>query len=199
MPQSEETPLTNRQKKSKKKQNREEQIPLNDFKFRFTIEPNMHMAQVFDLPVTFTDRAVIEGEMNSRQSTARVTGQIPHLWYKRRHIEDSFITARQDSTDIFLSVESNTYNKKQVRTTWSLRSKVHRDNLDLVLNWNNDTQSTFYGELNTSTRFSRTPDENELLINTPHQPLETHLQRHHLADETVRTHHTQQARRGARL
>ena len=170
MPQSEETPLTNRQKKSKKKQNREEQIPLNDFKFRFTIEPNMHMAQVFDLPVTFTDRAVIEGEMNSRQSTARVTGQIPHLWYKRRHIEDSFITARQDSTDIFLSVESNTYNKKQVRTTWSLRSKVHRDNLDLVLNWNNDTQSTFYGELNTSTRFSRTPDENELLINTRINP-----------------------------
>ena len=40
------------------------------------------MAQVLELPVTFTDRAIIEGEMNSLRNTALITGTIPHLWYK---------------------------------------------------------------------------------------------------------------------
>lgn len=41
------------------------------------------MAQVLELPVTFTDRAIIEGEMNSLRNTALITGTIPHLWYKK--------------------------------------------------------------------------------------------------------------------
>lgn len=170
LPRPEEAKSTSHHSKRKKKRATQESTPLNDFRFRFTIEPNMHMAQVFDLPITFTDRATIEGEMNSTRNTAVVTGEIPHLWYKKSHIEDSFISARKDSTDMYLSVETNTYNKKQVRTTWSLRSKAHNDNLDLVLNWNNDTQSTFYGELNTSTTFVRTPDENQLQIHTRINP-----------------------------
>lgn len=167
MPRPEETKQPRRAPKKKKQ---EEPAPLNRFRFRFTIEPNMHMAQVFELPVTFTDRAIIEGEMNSARSTAVITGQIPHLWYKKTHIEDAFITARKDTAQMFLSVETSSYNKKQVRTNWSLRSKAHNDNLDLVLNWNNDTRSTFYGELNTSTTLSRTPDENKLQIHTRINP-----------------------------
>ena len=69
-----------------------------------------------------------------------------------------------------LFIETNSYNKKQIRTTWSLRSKAYRDSLDLVLNWNNDTQSTFYGELNTSTHFSRTHEGNKLQIQTHINP-----------------------------
>ena len=142
----------------------------NNFKFRFTVEPNIHMAQVLELPVTFTDRAIIEGEMNSLRNTALITGTIPHLWYKKSHIEDAFISARKDSTEMALFIETNSYNKKQIRTTWSLRSKAYRDSLDLVLNWNNDTQSTFYGELNTSTHFSRTHEGNKLQIQTHINP-----------------------------
>ena len=52
------------------------------------------MAQVLELPVTFTDRAIIEGEMNSLRNTALITGTIPHLWYKKSHIEDAFSTKR---------------------------------------------------------------------------------------------------------
>ena len=128
------------------------------------------MAQVLELPVTFTDRAIIEGEMNSLRNTALITGTIPHLWYKKSHIEDAFISARKDSTEMALFIETNSYNKKQIRTTWSLRSKAYRDSLDLVLNWNNDTQSTFYGELNTSTHFSRTHEGNKLQIQTHINP-----------------------------
>ncbi len=144
--------------------------PDNQFKFRFTVEPNIHMAQIFELPITFTDRATVEGEMNNSQNTARITGTIPHIWYKKTHIEDAFISARKDTTGMALSVETNSYNKKQVRTTWSLRSKASHDNLDLVLSWNNDTQSTFYGELNTSTLVSRTPEDNKLHIHTRINP-----------------------------
>lgn len=168
MPRPEEPKQKKRHTAPSKKQ--EEPAPLNQFRFRFTIEPNMHMAQVFELPVTFTDRATIEGEMNSTRNTAVITGQIPHLWYKRTHIEDAFITARKDTTQMTLSVETSSYNKKQIRTTWSLRSKAHDDNLDLVLNWNNDTRSTFYGELNTSTTLTRTPDENKLQVHTRINP-----------------------------
>ena len=153
----------------KKTEHKKNQQP-NNFKFRFTVEPNMHMAQVLELPVTFTDRAIIEGEMNSLRNTALITGTIPHLWYKKSHIEDAFISARKDSTEMALFIETNSYNKKQIRTTWSLRSKAYRDSLDLVLNWNNDTQSTFYGELNTSTHFSRTHEGNKLQIQTHINP-----------------------------
>lgn len=152
----------------KKTEHKKNQQP-NNFKFRFTVEPNIHMAQVLELPVTFTDRAIIEGEMNSLRNTALITGTIPHLWYKKSHIEDAFISARKDSTEMALFIE-NSYNKKQIRTTWSLRSKAYRDSLDLVLNWNNDTQSTFYGELNTSTHFSRTHEGNKLQIQTHINP-----------------------------
>lgn len=153
----------------KKTEHKKNQQP-NNFKFRFTVEPNIHMAQVLELPVTFTDRAIIEGEMNSLRNTALITGTIPHLWYKKSHIEDAFISARKDSTEMALFIETNYYNKKQIRTTWSLRSKAYRDSLDLVLNWNNDTQSTFYGELNTSTHFSRTHEGNKLQIQTHINP-----------------------------
>ena len=153
----------------KKTEHKKNQQP-NNFKFRFTVEPNIHMAQVLELPVTFTDRAIIEGEMNSLRNTALITGTIPHLWYKKSHIEDAFISARKDSTEMALFIETNSYNKKQIRTTWSLRSKAYRDSLDLVLNWNNDTQSTFYGELNTSTHFSRTHEGNKLQIQTHINP-----------------------------
>lgn len=156
------TPATKRKKKISPEPNR--------FKFRFTVEPNIHMAQVFELPVTFTDRATFEGEMNSLANTAFVTGSIPHFWYKKTHIEDAFISAHKDSTEMVLSIETSSYNKKQTRTVWSLRSRAKHDNLDLILNWNNDTQSTFYGELNTSTRFSRTAEENELQIQTHINP-----------------------------
>ena len=153
----------------KKTEHKKNQQP-NNFKFRFTVEPNIHMAQVLELPVTFTDRAIIEGEMNSLRNTALITGTIPHLWYKKSHIEMHFISARKDSTEMALFIETNSYNKKQIRTTWSLRSKAYRDSLDLVLNWNNDTQSTFYGELNTSTHFSRTHEGNKLQIQTHINP-----------------------------
>ena len=153
----------------KKTEHKKNQQP-NNFKFRFTVEPNIHMGQVLELPVTFTDRAIIEGEMNSLRNTALITGTIPHLWYKKSHIEDAFISARKDSTEMALFIETNSYNKKQIRTTWSLRSKAYRDSLDLVLNWNNDTQSTFYGELNTSTHFSRTHEGNKLQIQTHINP-----------------------------
>ena len=153
----------------KKTEHKKNQQP-NNFKFRFTVEPNIHMAQVLELPVTFTDRAIIEGEMNSLRNTALITGTIPHLWYKKSHIEDAFISARKDSTEMALFIETNSYNKKQIRTTWSLRSKAYRDSLDLVLNWNNDTQLTFYGELNTSTHFSRTHEGNKLQIQTHINP-----------------------------
>ncbi len=162
-------PDENVQPRTSKKEKQAPPQP-NQFKFRFTVEPNIHMAQVFELPVTFTDRATIEGEMNSLRNTARITGTIPHIWYKKTHIEDAFISARKDTTGMVLSVETNSYNKKQVRTTWSLRSKANHDNLDLILNWNNDTQSTFYGELNTSTLFSRTPEDNKLHIHTHINP-----------------------------
>mgnify|MGYP001331004743 FL=1 len=151
-------------------ENQPKKTEHNNFKFRFTVEPNIHMAQVLELPVTFTDRAIIEGEMNSLRNTALITGTIPHLWYKKSHIEDAFISARKDSTEMALFIETNSYNKKQIRTTWSLRSKAYRDSLDLVLNWNNDTQSTFYGELNTSTHFSRTHEGNKLQIQTHINP-----------------------------
>ena len=169
MPQPEEPKPHSRRKNTKKKK-AEEPAPLNNFKFRFTIEPTLHMSQIFALPVTFTDRATLEGELNSSRNTATVTGQIPHLWYKKRHIEDAYISARKDTADMYLSVETSTYNKKQVRTIWSLRSKARHDNLDVVLNWNNDTQSTFYGEVNTSTAFSRTADEGALLMHTHINP-----------------------------
>jgi hypothetical protein len=159
-------PFQENQPKTEHKKNQQP----NNFKFRFTVEPNIHMAQVLELPVTFTDRAIIEGEMNSLRNTALITGTIPHLWYKKSHIEDAFISARKDSTEMALFIETNSYNKKQIRTTWSLRSKAYRDSLDLVLNWNNDTQSTFYGELNTSTHFSRTHEGNKLQIQTHINP-----------------------------
>ncbi len=169
LPQPAETKPSSHRVKGKKRKEVAPTTP-NDFRFRFTIEPNMHMAQVFDLPITLTDRAILEGEMNSTRNTAVVTGEIPHLWYKKSHIEDTYISARKDSADMYLSVETNTYNKKQIRTTWSLRSKACKDNLDLVLNWNNDTKSTFYGELNTSTSFMRTPDEDKLQVHTRINP-----------------------------
>lgn len=170
MPRPEEPEQSRSNRKKGKKGKQEEPVPLNRFRFRFTIEPNMHMAQVFDLPVTFTDRATIEGEMNSVLNTASIIGQMPHLWYKKTHIEDAFISARRDTSQISLSIETSTYNKKRVRTNWSLRSKAHNDSLDLMLNWNNDTRSTFYGELNTSTAFSRTPTENKLQVHTRVNP-----------------------------
>ena len=106
----------------KKTEHKKNQQP-NNFKFRFTVEPNIHMAQVLELPVTFTDRAIIEGEMNSLRNTALITGTIPHLWYKKSHIEDAFISARKDSTEMALFIETNSYNKKQIRTTWSLEAR----------------------------------------------------------------------------
>lgn len=81
------------------------------------------MAQVLELPVTFTDRAIIEGEMNSLRNTALITGTIPHLWYKKSHIEDAFISARKDSTEMALFIETNSYNKNKYERHGALEAR----------------------------------------------------------------------------
>ncbi len=155
---------------TKKKEKKEKQVEINDFRFHFTVEPNVQMARILELPITFTDRATIEGYMNSQQNSAQVVGNLPYLWYKKRRIEDAAIKFRKNSDDMILNLSANTYNKKDVCTTLSVRSKAKADNVDLIVNWNNNTQSTFYGELNTSTTFSRSPEDEKLRIHAHINP-----------------------------
>ncbi len=141
-----------------------ESASVNDFQFHFAIEPNIHMAEVFKLPVTFTDRATIEGEIDSRGNTCLIEGTIPHFWLKKTHIENTLIRAEKSTEFAQIAVEAKSYSKKQVPTVWSLQSLITRDTLDLNIGWDKAGESATYGELNATTQFSRTPEGQHLLV-----------------------------------
>ncbi len=142
----------------------------NNFNFRFTIEPNIHMAEVFNLPITFTDQASILGEIDSRTNTCLIESTIPHFWLKKSHFEGTLIHAQKTIDNTQLSIKTKSYNKKQIPTSWSLQSQADQDSLDFNLHWDNSTQTQNIGEIKIASHFSRLPESKQLLIESLIKP-----------------------------
>ncbi len=153
-----------------KNQQEPDSTTVNRFRFHFGIEPNVHMAEMFNLPITFTDRATIEGEIDSRENTCLIEGTLPHFWVKKTHIEDTHIWAQKTDNIAQLSVEAKSYSKKQIPTVWSLQGITTQDMLDLNIGWDKAGETSNYGEVNAITSLVRIPETGDLLVEAQINP-----------------------------
>ncbi len=135
----------------------------NDFSYYFTFEPNIEMARIFNLPVTLTDRAILQGSLSDPSDRINLSFSAPYLWHKKKQLEDITVTLNKSNGKISLLAEVSMFNKKlNSHTNWNLRSSALQDNVDLIINWNNDMAKTYCGEINTSTHIFR-PDKDKSL------------------------------------
>ena len=130
-------------------------LPDNNLQWHFTVEPNVEMSRILRLPFTLTDRARVDGFIHDVEQTARLRVSLPNVWIGKKHIEEGSIYLNHQNGELQLSVQAGLINKKKVATLWSIRGKACDDNIDLGVNWNTNTVSTYCGAVNLSSKLSR--------------------------------------------
>lgn len=71
----------------------------NDFSYYFTFEPNIEMARIFNLPVTLTDRAILQGSLSDPSDRINLSFSAPYLWHKKKQLEDITVTLNKSNRE----------------------------------------------------------------------------------------------------
>ena len=127
----------------------------NIFSYTFKIEPTESVSKIFELPITLSSGGEIEGFYNDKESRFRFESSFPILQIRKSKLDNTLILSEKSNGTITFSARASNTNKKNKTLIWSLNADAKHDNLNARINWSNSGESTFCGELSTTTHFSK--------------------------------------------
>ncbi|WP_370757654.1 translocation/assembly module TamB domain-containing protein [Coprobacter secundus] len=131
----------------------------NIFSYTFKIEPTESVSKIFELPITLSSGGEIEGFYNDKESRFRFESSFPILQIRKSKLDNTLILSEKSNGTITFSARASNTNKKNKTLIWSLNADAKHDNLNARINWSNSGESTFCGELSTTTHFSKSETE----------------------------------------
>ncbi len=123
----------------------------NRFTCHFDIEKTTSLSSAFDLPLNISEGAHIQGTFDSKYQDISFRVDLPELQLKRKKLYGNEIRLFKSDSTLNLSVRTSMYNKKNQYTGWSFNTTIGNSLIDTRLNWSNNSDTTFCGELSAST------------------------------------------------
>lgn len=139
------------------------QRPNNNFKFDIRIENTDLFEKVFHLPIHIDMPATLKGYFYDKDGRIKIEGQFPRINYNGTQYESATLFCDNPSNQINCLLRGSMLMKSGAMLNLSLKTNAMEDKLTTLLNWGNNTDVTYGGEVNAITRFSKTEGTNPLL------------------------------------
>ena len=135
----------------------------NNFKFDFHLSDAEFFNKLFYVPLTMTMPASLKGFVNERSERLYVEGSFPDFIYDGTQYESISLTCDNPLEQFVCQVRGTMLMKSGAKLNVSLNTEATKDRIKTTLNWGNNTDITYGGQVAASTRFSRTEGENSYL------------------------------------
>ncbi|KAA6341484.1 hypothetical protein EZS27_010708 [termite gut metagenome] len=137
----------------------------NDFIFDFHIFHTKFFPAIFDIPLDIHDRATITGYFNDYTKRVQIIGDFPFFLYGNKVFKSGKIFIGNPDNRLKGEIRFDSSQRDGTTINMFLNVQVGNNTIDTTINWGNDSEKTYSGELSVSTGFSRT-DEKKSSLNT---------------------------------
>ncbi|KAA6332749.1 hypothetical protein EZS27_018775 [termite gut metagenome] len=137
----------------------------NDFIFDLHIFNTEFFSAIFDIPLDIHDRSTITGYFNDYTKQVQVIGDFPFFQYGNKKFKSGRIFFGNPDNQLKGEIKFDNSQKDSTTTKMCLNVQVRNNVIDTTINWENDSEKTYSGELSISAGFSRT-EEKKSSLNT---------------------------------
>lgn len=124
----------------------------NDFSFNIDISNTDFMAALLQLPINVYSESTMKGFFSDRAGRMRVEGYFPRMSYNGRQIESGVIHCDNAGDRFQASLRFNNRRDNDALNI-AATATARNDSIDATLNWGNNGQQTFSGQLNALVQF----------------------------------------------
>ncbi len=132
----------------------------NDLTWTFTINPHEaeRLGEVLDLPIQLHRGATFEGMLNSKDRSVNIALDIPDVTMGKNHFTKMHFACNNPHDQLRFIFNAMIQQKESILNFYANFAAAH-DSIGTRLSWDNNTATTFAGELVTQTHFTRTNDQ----------------------------------------
>ena len=140
--------------KGKKKTKKNMQATPNNFRFDFHLYNTDLISSIFNIPLRIYAHSTLKGYFSDESQRLRIEGYFPRMRYKDKFIESAMFLCENPDKQFHASLRF-TNRKPESAVNIALDTYAQNDSVSTVLNWGNNSDVTYSGQLSTLTRLIR--------------------------------------------
>ena len=137
--------------------------PNNNFKFDIQLRDAELFRKMLYIPLEVQIPASLRGYVNDRDGLLRLEGSFPHLVYNGTHYESASLLCENPSDDFNCSLRGSMLMGSGAMLNFSMDAQAAQDRLKTTINWGNNTDVTYGGQVAAITRFHKTTGKKPIL------------------------------------
>lgn len=143
------------------------------FDLEVTVGNTEKLSNVFKLPLTLYKQSRLTGKYRRSDQSFALNASLPQYAFGNMKMEDTEIIVHNRGAKVELDVKGIRYGKFDVKTDFSIHVTAKDDLLENLLQWRNQEDALYEGELFATTKFTEPDAKNPLQIDVQLNP--THL------------------------
>ena len=124
----------------------------NNFRYGFKVENSVELSSTLKLPVTLQEPMQISGFFDGESQKLGLRVDAPDLMFNTKHLYNNEVHIDSKDSLMSLALRTQTYNKKGQFTGISFDTDIKGNNILSRINWSNNGDTTFCGEISTCAR-----------------------------------------------
>ena len=138
-------------------------LPDNNFKFDVQIRDTKLLEKMLFVPLEVHIPASLKGYVDDRNGLLRIEGSFPSLTYNGTLYESGTLLCENPAEHFNCLLRGSMLMKSGAMLNFSVDAEAGQDKLKTVLNWGNNTDVTYGGQVAALTRFFKTDGKNPVL------------------------------------
>lgn len=124
----------------------------NNFSYGFVVENSVELSSTLKLPVTLQEPVHISGFFDGEKQKLGLRVDAPDLMFNTKHLYNNEVLIDSKDSTVNLALRTQTYNKKGQFTGITFDTEIKNNDIWSRINWSNNGDTTFCGEISTLTR-----------------------------------------------
>ena len=155
----------------------------NRFRLNLQIDNSEFFAKVLNIPINLHMPATLQGYIDDKLTRIHLFGSLPEFTYKQTLYESGVLLFENPDDRLHCHLAAGMRMKKGSMVNLTLNADAADDLLQTTLNWGNNTNNTYSGKVDATTRFNREGNDNGM-----HAQVDLHASRVILNDTIWRIH-----------
>ena len=137
--------------------------PHNNFQFEVQVENTDLFRKLLYIPLDIHMPAKLHGYFNDDDKKLLVEGSFPNLTYNGTRYESATLLCENLEEELKCQARTSMLMGSGAMLNLALDAKANQDKMKTVINWGNNTDVTYGGQLSAVTRFFKTDGKNPIL------------------------------------
>ena len=139
------------------------QEPHNNFRFDVRMEHTDLFQKLLYIPLEVHMPARLQGYFNDDDEKLLVEGTFPNLTYNGTRYESATLLCENRPEELNCRVRGSMLMGSGAMLNWALDASADQDKMKTVINWGNNTDITYGGQISAVTRFFKTKGKKPIL------------------------------------